>query len=157
MNRTLNKNMVETIAPAESLPEACLSVVMPAYNEAATLAIIVGKVLAVPHLLEIIIVDDCSTDDTPRIGQGLAAQDERVLNERLAGQSVRDLRASISVRFQLGSSRTVARRTGVRTPSGCQAMTTTVPGATSVISSCAASNTVISGTRSLAKAITSSD
>ena len=70
--------MSEIIAQAEPLPEACLSVVMPAYNEAATLAIIVGKVLAVPHLLEIIIVDDCSTDDTPRISQGLAAQDERV-------------------------------------------------------------------------------
>lgn len=62
----------------------CLSVVMPAYNEQATLATIVGKVLKVPYLLEVIIVDDCSRDATPRIAEELAAQDERVRYVRQA-------------------------------------------------------------------------
>jgi glycosyltransferase involved in cell wall biosynthesis len=50
----------------------CLSVVMPAYNEEATLSEIVEKVLKIPHLLELIIVDDCSTDETSRIAEHLA-------------------------------------------------------------------------------------
>jgi len=50
----------------------CLSVVMPAYNEEATLSESVGKVLKIPYLLELRIVDDCSTDETPRIAEHLA-------------------------------------------------------------------------------------
>lgn len=41
-----------------------LSVVIPAYNEQATIAEIVGRVDAVPIPKEIIIVDDCSKDGT---------------------------------------------------------------------------------------------
>lgn len=37
-----------------------LSVVMPAYNEEITLSEIIKKVLEIPHLLELIVVDDCS-------------------------------------------------------------------------------------------------
>lgn len=51
---------------------ACLSVVVPVYNEEATLGEVVSKVLRVPHLLEIIIVDDCSTDGTADIARALA-------------------------------------------------------------------------------------
>jgi glycosyltransferase involved in cell wall biosynthesis len=50
----------------------CLSVVIPAYNEEATLAGIVQRVLSIPHLHEIIIVDDCSTDKTGVIADELA-------------------------------------------------------------------------------------
>jgi|SRR4051794_34549784 glycosyltransferase involved in cell wall biosynthesis len=42
----------------------CLSVVMPCYNEAATVDKIVSAVLASPLVGELIIVDDCSTDGT---------------------------------------------------------------------------------------------
>lgn len=56
----------------------CLSVVVPAYNEAETLHKIVERLLLVPHLLEIIIVDDCSTDGTPAIADSLAAEFEEV-------------------------------------------------------------------------------
>lgn len=44
-----------------------LSVVIPVYNEQATLRNIVERVSAVPGLLEIVIVDDCSTDRSPAI------------------------------------------------------------------------------------------
>ena len=58
--------------------KVCLSVVMPAYNEEATLAKIVWKVLQVPQLFELIIIDDCSTDKTPLIAEELAQQDQRI-------------------------------------------------------------------------------
>jgi glycosyltransferase involved in cell wall biosynthesis len=44
-----------------------LSIVMPVYNEAATLRSIVTKVLTVSDLLELIIVDDCSSDLSSQI------------------------------------------------------------------------------------------
>jgi glycosyltransferase involved in cell wall biosynthesis len=50
-----------------------LSIVIPAYNEQATLDEIVRRVERVPVDKEIIVVDDCSTDDTPKIAQQLAA------------------------------------------------------------------------------------
>ncbi len=55
-----------------------LSVVMPAYNEEATISTIVGQVLDLPELLELIIVDDCSTDGTSNIVKELADADSRI-------------------------------------------------------------------------------
>ena len=54
--------------------DASLSVVIPAYNEETTLATIVETLLTIPHLLEVIIVDDCSTDGTRKIAEHLAHQ-----------------------------------------------------------------------------------
>jgi glycosyltransferase involved in cell wall biosynthesis len=51
-----------------------LSVVIPAFNESRTLATITERVLLVPHLLEIIIVDDGSSDDTAQIARRLAEE-----------------------------------------------------------------------------------
>jgi glycosyltransferase involved in cell wall biosynthesis len=45
-------------------PEGCLSVVMPCYNEEATLETITKAVLESPLVGELIIVDDCSSDGT---------------------------------------------------------------------------------------------
>jgi len=62
-----------------------LSIVMPVYNEAGTLAEIVGRVMksAVPGGRELIIVDDASHDATPQVLKDLAEQhgeDIRVLS-----------------------------------------------------------------------------
>lgn len=56
----------------------CLSVVMPAYNEAATLKTVAEHVLTSPYTFELLIVDDGSTDGTLGIARSLATADERV-------------------------------------------------------------------------------
>ena len=56
----------------------CLSVVVPAYNEAATLERVVNKLLQLPQLLEVVIVDDCSSDGTAEVGAKLADTNSRV-------------------------------------------------------------------------------
>jgi glycosyltransferase involved in cell wall biosynthesis len=53
---------------------AYLSVVIPAFNEESTLAV-VKKLLELPHLLDVVIVDDCSRDQMAEIAQSLAAAD----------------------------------------------------------------------------------
>jgi glycosyltransferase involved in cell wall biosynthesis len=55
-----------------------LSVVMPAYNEEATLASIVTRVLEQPIVQELVIVDDCSRDRTWEIALRLASRDPRI-------------------------------------------------------------------------------
>ena len=65
--------MSKTTAPCP-----CLSVVIPAYNEEATLAEVVRKVLRLEHLLEVVVVDDCSSDRTGSVARALAAEDARV-------------------------------------------------------------------------------
>src|SRR5688572_11997026 len=51
-----------------------LSIVIPVFNEERTLATLVGRVLAVPYDKELVIVDDASTDGSPRIMEELAAR-----------------------------------------------------------------------------------
>jgi glycosyltransferase involved in cell wall biosynthesis len=46
------------------LEDPLLSVVMPAFNEADTIEEIIGRVLAVPLRIQLVVVDDCSTDGT---------------------------------------------------------------------------------------------
>ncbi len=57
-----------------------LSVLMPVYNEVWTLREIVARVLTapVPLELELVIVDDCSTDGSWDLIEGLAATDPRI-------------------------------------------------------------------------------
>ncbi|HEU5051399.1 MAG TPA: glycosyltransferase [Gemmatimonadales bacterium] len=64
-------------APAD---DTAVSVIIPARNEAATIEIVVTSVLASSHRnLELIVVDDRSTDETAAIVERLRQQDPRVV------------------------------------------------------------------------------
>ena len=62
------------------MPEArrCLSVVIPAYNEEATIARVIQNVLRLEALAEIVVVNDCSNDRTADIVREIAARETRV-------------------------------------------------------------------------------
>lgn len=66
------------------MQEKCLSVVVPVYNEEQTLATIVARLLKLPQLLEIVIVDDCSTDRTAEILTALCAEHSEIRSARHA-------------------------------------------------------------------------
>ncbi len=57
----------------------CLSVVMPCYNEAATVKVVVERVLESPYVRELVIVDDGSTDGTRDILSSLSDPRVRVI------------------------------------------------------------------------------
>jgi glycosyltransferase involved in cell wall biosynthesis len=58
--------------------EPCLSVVMPVFNEAATIAGVIQNVLSQRPVQQLIIVDDCSTDGTWEKLQPLAQNEPRI-------------------------------------------------------------------------------
>lgn len=66
------------MTPEQTESPALLSVVVPAYNEEATLGAVVEKLLFVPRLLEVVVVDDCSTDRTHEIARRLADRHPQV-------------------------------------------------------------------------------
>lgn len=82
----------------ESGSDSCLSVVIPAYNEQDTIMTVVQEVLALPCVLEIIIVDDCSTDRTFEIASTLAAQHPQItlIRQPANGGKTRAVKAGIA-------------------------------------------------------------
>jgi glycosyltransferase involved in cell wall biosynthesis len=64
-----------SLARAQLLPpDPVLSVVMPVFNERDTIEEIIGRVLAVKMRIQLIVVDDVSTDGTTEILERLAQQ-----------------------------------------------------------------------------------
>ena len=74
MNR--EAQFVAAKSNAEIAP--CLSVVMPVYNEEATVATVLRNVLAQRPVQELIVVDDCSRDKTWETLRGLERTDPRL-------------------------------------------------------------------------------
>jgi glycosyltransferase involved in cell wall biosynthesis/SAM-dependent methyltransferase len=62
-------------------PRRCLSVVIPCYNESATIESIIGRVLQSPWTEEIIVVDDASADDSAAIVARLEEPRVRLLRQ----------------------------------------------------------------------------
>jgi len=83
-------------------PNAPLALVMPAFNEEATISQAVERVLAQPFVGELIIVNDASTDDTARILDQLTDQRINVLTHpinRGKGAAIRTGIAQASLPF----------------------------------------------------------
>lgn len=67
------------------IADTLVSVVVPCYNGSRYLRATLDSVLRQTHpSLELIVVDDCSTDDSPAIVEALAVQDPRVRLLRMA-------------------------------------------------------------------------
>jgi glycosyltransferase involved in cell wall biosynthesis len=73
--------------------------VIPAYNEQATLERVVGKVLELPFLQQIVIVDDCSGDATGRIADELSrnAPQIKVIHQAVNRGKTEALKTGFSV------------------------------------------------------------
>jgi glycosyltransferase involved in cell wall biosynthesis len=83
--------------------QRCLSAVVPCFNERNTLAAIVTKLLAVPQLLELVIVDDCSTDGSDQIAHDLADAHPQVHYVRLEKNSGKTEALKTGLRLTTGS------------------------------------------------------
>jgi glycosyltransferase involved in cell wall biosynthesis len=59
----------------------CLSVVVPCYNEAATIKELISRVLESPWVAEVIVVDDGSTDETLSLAQSVAGDRVRIFEQ----------------------------------------------------------------------------
>lgn len=68
------------------LPEGTVSVIVPAHNEAAGIEAAVRSIAASSHPVEIIVVDDGSTDDTAAIVERLQLADVRVIRQANGGK-----------------------------------------------------------------------
>jgi glycosyltransferase involved in cell wall biosynthesis len=58
--------------------EPCLTAIMPVYNEAPTIVKAVERVLAQRPVRQLIVIDDCSTDDSWTLLQSIAELDSRI-------------------------------------------------------------------------------
>lgn len=59
-----------------------LSIIIPIFNEQDTVAELIAAVRRTPYRKEIVVVDDCSSDDSSRILDGLSGPDLRVFRHQ---------------------------------------------------------------------------
>lgn len=92
------------------MSDTCVSVIVPAYNATATLERAVGSVSGCPlgGELEVIVVDDGSTDGTVDVARRLAAADERVRVLQHAGSANRGTSASRNLALRAARGQLVA-------------------------------------------------
>jgi glycosyltransferase involved in cell wall biosynthesis len=62
-----------------------VSVVLPCLNEALTLKSVIEQIRAISHDIEIVVVDNCSTDDSYAIALGMGV---KVLKESKKGKGL---------------------------------------------------------------------
>jgi dolichol-phosphate hexosyltransferase len=79
MDTSMDAQSPERAAPT-------LGVIIPAYNEAATIGQMLGRVLYQPCVQQVVVVDDCSTDETFRAAEAYA-DDPRVVLKRHAANA----------------------------------------------------------------------
>jgi dolichol-phosphate mannosyltransferase len=93
---------------------ALLSIVVPCFNEAATLDRILSRVLAspVPLRKEIIVVDDGSTDESPAILERFATRHALLRDSRSGGQAGGDI-AVVTLRHAANRGKGAAVRSGL--------------------------------------------
>ena len=71
-----------------------LTVVVPAFNEAGTIAMVIERLQALPYELQIIVVDDCSQDGTAAIVEGLGTPSSSSATSATRARAPRCARAS---------------------------------------------------------------
>jgi glycosyltransferase involved in cell wall biosynthesis len=79
-----------------------LSIVVPVYNEEPTIAALVDRLVKLPGLLEVIVVDDCSSDRTPQILDQLKSRHPQLM----------------TLRHQRNEGKTAALKTGIEKTTG---------------------------------------
>lgn len=87
----------------ETMINPKISIVIPVFNEGKTIGIVMDRVLSVPYLSEIVIVDDCSVDETVYIVDKFVAENSGLV--RL-------------IRHETNLGKTAALRAGFRASSG---------------------------------------
>jgi glycosyltransferase involved in cell wall biosynthesis len=71
-----------------------VSVVIPCYNQGRFLAEAIGSATAADHRVEVVVIDDGSTDDTPAVARGFPVHYVRQANRGLAAARNRGLEES---------------------------------------------------------------